>query len=87
MSLTNTKIIINLVSMQIVVVFHEFPSSMIKYVKIFHFKPLKINLNIILKTEVFGIYNYILIELRYHIFVKNIIVSHLNIYIIVKVDF
>lgn len=44
----------------------------------FYLKLLEINLNTIPKTLVFGIYNCVLIELMYYLFVKDFMVSCLN---------
>ncbi len=73
--------------MQIIIVSHKFSSRARKYINMFYFKPPKINLNIISKTIVLGIYCYILIELIYCIFIENIIVSYLNVYTTIEKDF
>ena len=75
------------VSIQIAVVSHEFSSGTVKRVKMFCFKPLKINLNTVSETIVFGICGCILIELMYCIFVEDVMVNRLNIYIVIKEDF
>lgn len=72
------------ISMQIAVVSHKFSSGIVKYVKIFHLKPLKINLNIVLEMVIFGVWDCILIEPVYCIFIKDIMVSYLNVYTIAK---
>lgn len=78
---------INLVFMQIIVVFYKFSSRVIKLLKIFSCKLLKINLNTISETIFFSICGCILIKLRYYIFVEDIMVSFFNVYSIVKKDF
>lgn len=83
-SFASIKVIINLVSMQIVIIFHKFSTMAIKYIKIFYFQLLKIYLNIILKTIVFDIYSYILIEPIYFIFIKDVMVNYFKIYVIIK---
>ena len=72
--------------MQIAVVSHKFSSGAVKFIKMFCLALLKINLNTVPKTVIFGIYGYVLIELLYCIFVENIMVSHLNLYAVVKKD-
>lgn len=78
---------INSVFMQIVVISYIFLSKVIKLVKIFSFKFLKVNLNIVLETVVFNVCSYVLVEFVYYILVENIIVSRFNIYIPVKKNF
>ena len=73
--------------MLIAIAFHKFPCGAVKYVKMFCLKPLKINLNTVSETIVIGICSCILIQLVYDIFVKDAMVSCLNIYAIVKKDF
>lgn len=73
--------------MQIVVISHKVLYRTIKLVKIFCFKLFKINLNIFLKTIIFDICNYVLIELLYYILIENDIGNYLNVYAIVKEDF
>ena len=36
---------------------------------------------------IFGIYSYVLIELLYCILVEDVMISHLNLYIVIKKDF
>lgn len=78
---------INLVFLQIVIVLYKFLSKILKLVIIFYLKLLKINLNIVLKTIIFDIYGYILIEYLYCIFIEYIIVNCFNFYIVFKEDF
>lgn len=73
--------------MRITVVLYKFLSETVKHIKMFYFKPSKINLNIVLKTIISSIYSCILIKLVYCIFVKDIIVSGFDVYAIVKEDF
>lgn len=73
--------------MQIIIIFYKFSSMAIKYIKIFCFELLKIYLNILSKIIVFSVCDYILIELIYYIFIKNIIVRYFNIYPIIRGDF
>ena len=78
---------IDSVSIQIAVVSHEFPNRAVKLVKIFFLKSLKIDLNTFLETIVFGICGCVFIEFPYCILDKGVMVSRLNIYTIIKVDF
>ena len=78
---------IDIIFMQIVVISHKVLYRTIKLVKIFCFKLFKINLNIFLKTIIFDICNYVLIELLYYILIENDIGNYLNVYAIVKEDF
>lgn len=73
--------------MQIAIISYEILNGLIKLVKMFCFKLLKINLNTIPKPVIFDVCGYILIKLLYYIFVEDIIVNCLNLYIIVKTDF
>ena len=75
------------VSMGIVVIHHKISNKAVKLVKIFCLKLLKINLNTVLETIVFGICGCILIEPMYSIFVEDIMVSCQNIHTIGKEDF
>lgn len=77
----------NLIFIWITIIFFNFLSKTIKLIKIFCLKLYKVNFNIILKTIVFDIYNYILIKLIYSVFIKNIMLSYLNIYAIIKKNF
>lgn len=70
--------------MQIAIVSYKFLSGVIKLVKLFFLKILKINLYIFLKIIIFNICNYILIVFIYCIFIKDIKVSYFNIYTIIK---
>ena len=78
---------INPICIQIAVVSHKFPNRAIKLVKIFPLKPLKTNLNTVLETIVFDICACIFIELVYCILVKNVNISCLNDFTIIKKDF
>lgn len=73
--------------MQIAIVFHKFPKEAVKFVKMFCLKPLKINVNTVLKTIVFSIYSCILSEFVYCIFVKDVMISYLNVYAVIKEDY
>ena len=77
----------DLVSMQIAVVLHEFSNRVVKLVKMFLFKFLKINLNTIPETIVFSVCGCVFIKLVYCILVQNVMISCLNVYAIVKKDF
>ena len=70
---------IDLVFMQITVVSYKFLSRAVKLVKMFLFKPFKIDLNTVLETGVFDICSCIFIEFIYCILVKGVIVNHLNV--------
>ena len=73
--------------MQIAVVSYEFPSKAVKLVKMFSLKPLKIDLNTILETIVFGVCGCVFIEFVYCILVKGVNISCLNGCAVVKEDF
>ena len=70
--------------MPIVIILYKFLSRIIKFVKIFYLKLLKIDMNIFLKLYFFGICSFILIKLIYDILIEKVIVSCLNIYIVNK---
>ena len=71
-SFIDAKVMINLVSMQIVIVFHKFLSNAIKLIKIVIFKLLTIKFNPVPKIVVFDICSYVYMKFVYYIFVKNI---------------
>lgn len=73
-SFADAKVMINLVSIQIVIIFHEFLSNAIKLIKIVILKLLTIKFNLVPKTVVFDICSYIYMKFVYYIFVENIIV-------------
>ena len=75
------------VSMRIAVVSHEFPGRAVKLVKNFPLKLLKIDLNTVPETVVFGVCGCVFIELGYCILVEGVMVSHLNVCAVVKEDF
>lgn len=87
MSFASAKVMINLISIQIVIVLYKFLSRVIKLVKIFLLKLFKINLNTVLEIIVFGICKCILVKLVHYIFINNVIVSCFTIYVIIKDDF
>lgn len=70
---------VNLISIWIVIISHKFLIEIVKLIKMFCLKLLKINLNIVLETIFFGIYGYILIEPIYNIFVRDVIIRCLNV--------
>lgn len=78
---------INLISIQIVIVFFEILYRAVMLVKIFSLKFFEVNLNIVLKTIILNIYSYVLVKLLYYILVENIMISYFNVYTIVKEDF
>lgn len=78
---------INLISMQIVIISYKILIRAIKLVKIICLEFFKINLNIFLKIIIFSICDFVLIEIIYYILIKNILVSYLNVFIVVKKDF
>lgn len=87
MSFASAKVMNNLVSMQIVVVSDKFLGRVIKLVKMFPLKVLKINLNKVLETVIFGVYGCVSVEFMYCILVENIMVSCVKVYAVVKEDF
>lgn len=87
MSFASAKIMTDPISIQIAIISYEFQIKAVKLVKIFLFKSLKIDSNTSAETVVFDICGYIFIEFVNFIFVKSVIVSHLNVYAIIKEDF
>ena len=75
------------ISIQIAVVSHKFLSRVVKLVKMFSLKPLKIDLNTVLETVVFGVCSYVFIEFVYCILIEGVNISCLNGYAVVKEDF
>lgn len=49
MRFINTKVIINLISIQIVIISYKFLSKIVKIIKMVYFKHLKTNLNMVQK--------------------------------------
>ena len=87
MSFAGAEVIIDPVSIEITVVSYQFLSKAVKLIKMFSLKPLKINLNTVLETIIFGICNYVFIEFVYCILVEGVNVSRLNVCAVVKEDF
>ena len=87
MSFAGTKVMIDPISMQIAVVSHKFLSRAVKLVKMFPLKSLKIDLNTVPETVVFGVCGCIFIEFVYYIVVEGVNVSRLNTCAVVKKDF
>ena len=87
MSLAGAKVMIDLVFMQIAVVFHKFPNRAVKLLKMFPLKPLKIDLNTVPETVVFSVCGCVFIEFMYCILLKGVNVSRLNGFAVVKEDF
>lgn len=75
---------IKLVSMQIAIISYKFESEAVKFVKIFILKYFKINFNTMPETIVLGVCDCVLMKLVYCILFKDIMVSYLNIYAIIK---
>ena len=73
--------------MEIAIVFYKFLSRAVKLVKMFLLKPLKINLNTVPETGVFGICGCVFIKFMYCIFVEGVNVSRFNRCAIVKGNF
>lgn len=78
---------VNHVSMWIRVISHKISSGVVKLVKIFRLELLKVNLNIVPETIVFGICNCVLIESMYDVLIENVMVSCLNVHTIGKENF
>lgn len=60
---------IDLISIQIIIISYKFLNRIVKFIKMFYLKLLKTKLNIIAKTMVFGIYKYKFIKTIYYIFI------------------
>ena len=73
--------------MWIIRIFYKILSGAVKLIKMFYFKLLKVNLNTVLETIVFGVCGYILIKIIYDILIKDVMVSCLNFYTIGKENF
>lgn len=78
---------INLVSMQIIIVFSNCLGEVIYVIKIFCFKFFKIHLNTIPKMVVLSVQGCILIESIYNKFVDQVMVNYLNIKFLSKENF
>lgn len=87
MSHVSAKIVANSKFIQIIVVSNNFPSKVVKLVKIFPLKLLKIKLNTVPETVVFSVCGCVLIKLVYFILIEDIMVNCLNLYAIVKKNF
>ena len=66
MSHTRAKFMVDLISIEIIVVFDNFPSSIVKLIVIFGLIILKINLNTVLETSILGVQCSRLIDPVYH---------------------
>lgn len=87
MSPASAEVVVNPKFIWIIVVSDNFLSRVVKLIKMFLLKLLEIDLNTVPKTVVFDVCDSVLIKLMYCILVKNIMVSRLNFYAIVKKDF